>query len=244
MANKPKLTVLQDPEEVAHAAADRFVELAAAAISDLGRFTVTLAGGSTPKRTYEILASEDYCNRIDWPKVHIFFGDERCVPPDDPQSNFRMAQEALLAHVPLPGVNIHRMRGEIDPLEAARLYETELRSIFIGSNWPRLDLVFLGMGDDGHTASLFPGTAALDEHERWVVENHVEKLNTFRITLTAPAINHAAYVAFLVNGTGKAERLPQILNGPRYPHQLPSQLIQPVDGTLEWIVDQAAVARL
>lgn len=244
METSQNIVVLNNPEEVARSAADRFVNLGQVAISERGRFGVALAGGSTPKRTYEILASEAYRDRVAWSQVHIFFGDERCVPPDDPQSNYRMAHEAFLSRVPIPAGNIHRLRGEIDAAEAAHLYETELRSFFAGAEWPRLDLILLGMGDDGHTASLFPGTAALQETRAWVVANWVEKFNTFRVTLTAPAINHAAHIAFLITGAGKAKRLVEIMRGAREPERLPAQLINPVAGSLEWILDQAAAALL
>ena len=238
------IVVLENPEEVAHAAADRFVDLAAVAVTARGRFSVALAGGSTPKRLYELLASEDYRNRIAWSKVHIFFGDERCVPPENAESNYRMANEAMLSRLPIPRQNVHRMVGEGDPAASARLYEDELQSFFEGASWPRFDLVFLGLGDDGHTASLFPGTTALKEERAWVAANWVEKFKTFRVTLTLPAINHAAHVVFLVTGAAKARRLAEVLRGPRDPQALPSQSVRPVDGLLEWFVEKAAAAYL
>ena len=238
------LVVLENPEDVAHAAADRFVVLAAERITARGRFSVALAGGSTPKRAYELLASEDRHGRVGWSKVHIFFGDERCVPPEDAESNYRMANQAMFSHLPIPSLNIHRMIGESDPATSARLYEDELQSFFEGASWPRLDLVFLGMGDDGHTASLFPGTIALKEERAWVAANWVEKFKSFRITLTAPAINHAAHVVFIVTGESKARRLADVVRGPRDPERLPSQAIQPLDGSLEWFVDKAAAGYL
>jgi 6-phosphogluconolactonase len=238
------IVVLEDPEDVAHAAADRFADLAAAAITAHGRFGIALAGGSTPQRTYELLSSEDYRNRVVWSRVHVFFGDERCVPPEDLESNYRMANRAMFSRLPIPAQNIHRMIGEGDPAASARLYEDELQSFFEGVSWPRFDLVFLGMGDDGHTASLFPGTIALKEERAWVVANWVEKFKTFRITLSAPAINHAAHILFLVTGESKARRLAEVMRGPRDPARLPSQAIRPVDGSLEWLVDKAAATYL
>jgi 6-phosphogluconolactonase len=238
------IVVLENPEEVARAAADRFVELAQVAITGRGRFSAALAGGSTPKRTYELLASEDYRNRVAWAKVHVFFGDERCVGPEDPESNYRMARSAMLSHLPIPAQNVHRLVGEGAPEASARLYIDELRSFFEGASWPRFDLVFLGLGDDGHTLSLFPGTAALKEERAWVVANWVEKFKTFRLTLTAPAINRAVQIVFLVTGEGKARRLPEVIRGPRDTERLPSQLIQPVDGSLAWFVDKAAAVYL
>ena len=241
----PNILTFDDPEEVAKRATDRFVEIAEQAIQKDGRFSVALAGGSTPKRIYQLLAAAPYKDRLDWSKVHIFFGDERCVPPDHADSNYRMANEAMISQVPVPPENVHRMVGEGDAAANARLYEDELRSYFGDEKWPRFDLVMLGMGDDGHTASLFPGTTALKEQSAWVVSNWVEKFNTFRITLTAPAINHAAHVMFIVTGAGKAERLPQVLRGARRPEELPSQLIRPeAGGALEWFTDKAAVANL
>ncbi|HEX8069438.1 MAG TPA: 6-phosphogluconolactonase [Pyrinomonadaceae bacterium] len=240
----PNVLVFDDSAEVARAGARRFVDLSREAIFARGRFAVALAGGSTPKVIYELLASDAYRNEVDWTHVHVFFGDERCVPPDHKDSNYRMATEALLAHVPLPAAHVHRMVGEGDAVANARLYEDELREFFAGEPWPRLDLVMLGMGDDGHTASLFPGTRALAEEQAWVTSNWVEKFNTFRITLTAPAINHAAHVLFIVTGAGKADRLPEVLTGARDTDRLPSQLIRPVNGTLEWFTDKAAAANL
>jgi 6-phosphogluconolactonase len=240
----PKVTVLEGAEEVARAAAERFVELAQAAVGERGRFAAALSGGSTPRRAYELLAGEDYRGRVDWPRAHLFFGDERMVPPDDSESNYRMAGEALLSRVPIPPENVHRINGLGDALANARLYEDELRTFFNDDAWPRFDLVLLGMGDDGHTASLFPGTAALDERAAWVAANWVEKFNAYRVTLTAPAINRAAHVLFLVTGAGKAEALGEVLRGEPDPRRLPSQLIRPLDGALEWLVDRAAAARL
>ena len=241
---RPRVQVFDDAEAVARGAAERFVELGQAAIDARGCFSVGLAGGSTPKRTYELLASEAYREQLNWSKVHIFFGDERCVPPDDSESNYRMANEALISRVSIPPPNVHRINGLGDAVANASLYEDELRTFFNASSWPRFHLVLLGMGDDGHTASLFPGTKALVEPRAWVVANWVEKFGTFRITLTAPAINHAANIAFLVTGATKAERLLEVLRGALDPEKLPSQLIQPLDGSLFWLVDKAAAGRL
>jgi len=237
------MTIFDDPEQVARAAAERFVQAAEDSISERGRFSTALSGGSTPRRVYELLAGSDYRVRIDWSRTHIFFGDERCVPADHPDSNYRMAYETLLSRVPLPLVNIHPIKGDGDPRANAQAYEQELRTFFSALDWPRFDLTFLGLGDDGHTASLFPGTAALQEQRTWVVANWVEKLKSFRITLTAPAINYSRRIIFLVTGSNKAAPLAAVLDGPRDPERLPAQLIQAVDGTLEWLVDKTA-ARL
>ncbi len=243
--SEPELKVFDDPEQVARAAAGRIVELSAAAIDERGAFSIALAGGTTPRRVYELLAGEEFRDSVDWPNVHVFFGDERTVPPDHPDSNFRMANEALLSRVNIPERNIHRIEGVGDAAANASDYESEMRGLFgDDADRPRLDLVMLGMGDDGHTASLFPETAALSERRAWVAANRVEKLGAWRVTLTAPAVNAARHVLFVVVGAGKAERLREVLGGERDPARLPSQLIRPHDGTLEWFADRAAAARL
>jgi 6-phosphogluconolactonase len=240
----PDILVLDDAEAVARAGAERFAELAARAIAERGSFAVVLAGGTTPRRVYELLAGEELGRRVEWERVHVFFGDERSVPPDHADSNYRMANEALLARVPLPPRNIHRMEGQGDAAANASRYEDELRGYFAEAGRPRFDLLMLGMGDDGHTLSLFPDTQALGESSSWVAANHVEKLGAWRITLTAGAANAARHVLFLVTGAGKAERLREVLFGERDPRRLPSQLIRPEEGLLEWIIDEAAAARL
>ena len=245
-ATKPasNISIYQTGEEVARAAADRFVDIAAKSISNSGRFSVALAGGSTPKRAYELLASKEYRDRVAWPKVHLFFGDERAVPPTHRDSNYRMASEALISHVPIPAQNVHRMLGEGDVVANASLYEDDSRNFFEPSPWPRFDLVLLGMGEDGHTASLFPGTTALREREVWVTANWVPKINAYRITLTSPTINNAANILFLVTGASKSAPFVEVLRGPADPERLPAQLIQPINGTLLWLVDKAAAVRL
>jgi 6-phosphogluconolactonase len=233
--------VYENPEELAQAAACEFAARAAEAIEDHGRFAVVLAGGSTPKATYEILA-RDYRDRIDWGKVHVFFGDERSVPPDHEDSNYKMAREALLGHVPVGSV--HRMQGELPPDEAAEAYEQELRDFFGPEELPQFDLILLGTGGDGHTASLFPETSALEVHDRRVVANPVLKLETTRVTLTIPVINAARAVYFLVAGEGKAEPVAEILEGtPDPPREYPASLIQPHDGPV-WMLDRAAASEL
>jgi len=234
---QPEIKVLPDPAAVAGEAAERVVRAAAEAIALAGRFSFVLAGGSTPKALYELLASERYRLRVDWPNVEIYFGDERTVGPDHADSNYRMASDALLSHVPINRENIHRMRGEIDPNEAAIEYGQLLKQNF-GDDGP--DLVLLGMGDDGHTASLFPHTEALNETKHRAVANRVDKLNTWRITLTAPFINRAREVMMLVTGANKAKRLAEVLEGPKDPQRLPIQLIAPPNGKLVWLIDAAA----
>jgi 6-phosphogluconolactonase len=233
------VSVHESPEELAGAAARNFASKAAEAIEERGRFAVVLAGGSTPKATYEILA-RDFVEAVDWNDVDVFFGDERSVPPDHEDSNYRMAREALLDRVPVGSV--HRMQGELPPDEAASSYEDELRAFFGAEELPRFDLVLLGIGGDGHTASLFPETPALGVTDRLVVANPVPKLDTTRITLTAPVLNAARAVDFLVAGEGKAEALKKILEGDADPRRYPAKLVRPPGGPA-WMVDQAA-ARL
>jgi 6-phosphogluconolactonase len=242
----PHLIVVKDAAAVAHAALRLFVDAATRAIEERGAFSVALSGGSTPKVLFELLAKGEPSTPawpFDWNRVHIFFGDERCVPPDHVESNYKMAYDTLLSRVPLPTSNVHRMKGEIDPNEAAKEYGQTLKHLYGDGG---LDLVLLGMGDDGHTASLFPGTPALDETHHRVVAQLVEKSTTgrsWRITMTAPFINRSREVAVLMAGAGKADRLAEVLHGPRDPHRLPIQLIQPA-GRMVWIVDEAASAKL
>jgi 6-phosphogluconolactonase len=236
-----ELQIIPNAAALYRQSAQEFVRAAESALRNAGRFAVALSGGNTPRGVYALLA-EEYADQVSWSKVHIFFGDERSVPPDHPDSNYRMAHESLLSRVAIPAENIHRFRTELGIEPAAADYEQQLRGFFHppAGQWPRFDLVLLGLGDDGHTASLFPGTAALEESSRMVVANWVEKLRTFRLTLTLPVLNHAAEALFLVSGAGKAEILKDVLGGPA---TLPSQRIQPEDGRLLWLVDQDA-ARL
>jgi 6-phosphogluconolactonase len=235
------LLVYETPEELAGAAARDFAARAREAVAERGRFAVVLAGGSTPKATYEVLA-RDYADNLDWSKVHVYFGDERTVPPDHEDSNYRMARETLLSRIRVGSV--HRMRCELTPEEAAAAYERELREFFGTSDEPpRFDLILLGLGKDGHTASLFPETSALDVTDRWVVANPVLKLETARLTLTIPIINAAKAVTFLVAGRDKAEALKEILEGDADPREYPAKFIRP-EGDLTWMVDKAAASLL
>lgn len=243
MNNLQNVIVLDSPEDVAKTVAERFVSYAQKAIEDHGVFSVALAGGNTPRLMYQLLAC-DFRNKVNWNDVHLFFGDERCVPPDQPDSNYRLAYEALISRVQIPAVNVHPINGEGDPTENAKLYEDELRLFFTGGEWPRFDLVLLGLGTDGHTASLFPRTPALQETRSWVAANRVEKLGAFRITLTVPAINSAANIVFLVTGVEKAAPLAAVINGPPQPELLPAQLIKPSNGSLTWLIDRQAASRL
>lgn len=239
-----KLHVFSDNQHFVDGSADFITELATQAIAERGRFTIALSGGGTPRPIYARLASDEYRDNIDWSRVHIFFGDERCVPPDDTRSNFKMANENMLSKLPLPEGNSYRIRGEDDPAMAALAYELEIQRLYRTLAFPAFDLILLGMGDNGHTASLFPGTAALREKKRLCVPQYVEVMGTWRVTFTAPLINAAHNVAFMAEGAGKAEMLARVLNGPFDPDVLPSQMIQPTNGELHWLVDSAAAAKV
>lgn len=233
----PEIKVLPTPDAVAQEAAERFVMHARIAIEQSGRFAVALSGGSTPKALHKLLAAKPLREQVDWTRVEIFFGDERCVPPDHADSNYRMARETLLSLVPIPGDNVYRMHGEADPNAAAKEYGEMLKEKFGDGG---LDLIYLGMGPDGHTASLFPHTAALAESKHRCVANHVEKLNAWRITMSAPFINRAGAVIILVAGTDKSQRLEQVLQGEPNPQEQPIQMIAPTLGKLTWLLDAAA----
>lgn len=250
-AVRSDVEVLPNAAALADAVAERFVIAAEHAIDESGRFVVALSGGSTPRRTYERLAREPVVSRIQWSLVHVVWGDERCVAPNDVESNYRMAREELLEHVPVPAANIHRIHGEDDPAAAAASYETVLRTLLrtpegAPSSAPeqRIDLALLGLGDNGHTASIFPESAAASETIRWVMAESVDASPAWRITLTAPVLNAAAELLFIVSGKGKANILARILDGPRCPRELPAQLIAPSPGRLHWLVDAAAAAEL
>ena len=242
----PEIRVFKDLEALSRAAAATFTAVSSRARHNGRALTAALSGGSTPKRFYELLATPEFSRGIPWPDVHLFQVDERCVPPDDIESNYRMMREAMLDHIPLPDGNFHRMAAEQSDREtAARNYEAELRKITGASApaWPSLDLICLGTGDDGHTASLFPGTTALDERERAVCPNYVDKLKMFRMTLTFPVLNSAAKVIFVVAGSGKAEVVRKILHPSSAAILFPAQRIQPRQGDLSWYLDEGA-ARL
>ena len=244
MASEPKVNVFGSPQELFHASAEKFCSLGSSAIQDHGKFTVALSGGSTPRGLHQELAT-NFAPRLDWSKVFFFWGDERHVPPDSPESNYRMAKETLLSKLPIPAENIFRVPSELpDARQAATKYEQTLKQFFDldPDSFPRFDFILLGMGPDGHTASLFPGTAALQEKNRLVVANWVEKLNTFRITFTYPVLDDAACVMFLVNGDEKAEMVRRALKDPTA--NLPCQKVRPADGELLWYLDKGAALKL
>jgi len=242
MTFRPGIRVSINAQELSRCAAEQFVYLAVEAQRGKGLFTVALAGGSTPKTLYELLGDENepYRSQLCWEKIHFFWGDERHVPTDHPDSNYRMASEAMLSKVPLPARNIHRIKSEVDDAhEVAANYEQTLCEFFglaVGE-FPRFDLLLLGMGPDGHIASIFPYSDVINEKRRLVIATRIEKFKSYRITLTPPVLNNAAFVTFLVSGTTKAKALREVLEGDYYPTRFPAQLIRPTTGNLSWLVD-------
>lgn len=239
--NAGDLRVFETPADVATALAQIFVATARAALENRGRFAVCLAGGTTPKATYALLAREPYAHAIDWNAVQFFFGDERCVPPDHEQSNFRMVSQAMFSPLGISGEQIHRMRGEDDPAQAAAAYREELLGV-LGDD-PTFDLVMLGMGPDGHTASLFPGTDPLEDDDRLVRAVYSQSQAQWRITLTPRVLNGARTVVFAAEGAAKAATLKAVREGPYQPQVYPAQIIAPQAGDLIWLADRAAAGR-
>ncbi len=237
-----KIHVFENSEALAVGAAAHFAAAAHAAIEARGIFNVSLSGGTTPRETYERLAAEPYQSEIDWARVHVFWGDERAVPPDHADSDFGMAKHALLDHVVIPEANTHRMQGELDAKEAADRYETEIRNHFNSAGIPSFDFILLGLGEDGHTASLFPETQALKIEDRLVAANHVPSLDTWRITYTYPLINAAHQVAFLVAGERKAKVVQEIIEEKN--SEYPATHVSPNTGELHWLLDKAAASLL
>jgi 6-phosphogluconolactonase len=251
--NNREISVCSDHDELGRNAAATFATAVQQAIDARGRFCAALSGGSTPRALYERLALPEFSNRIPWHGVHLFWGDERCVPPDHADSNYRMVRDSLLSKIRIPPENVHRMAGEKEPREAADQYELELRKFFeLGPGaWPSFDLILLGLGEDGHTASLFPGTEALKQTDRLVVANYVPKLDAYRLTLTLPVLNHGRCVVFLVAGSSKAAAVKAIVgrdlqkdqttntghdHGFSFSSDLPAAQVQPLGGRLVWLV--------
>lgn len=250
-SSRGSVEVLPTGAELAAAAAERFIAAAEEAIESTETFSVALSGGSTPRALFAALASPAYAPRVQWQRVHVFWGDERCVPPDDEASNYRMACDTLLDRVPVRAGNIHRIRGEDAPAAAAERYERELRAAFDTPAGPprrdpgaRFDLVLLGLGTNGHTASLFPHLQAVRERTRWAMAEDADAVPAWRITLTPAVLNQAAEVIFLVSGGEKAAVLRRVLYGALEPDALPAQAVAPGDGALRWLVDAAAAAEL
>lgn len=238
--------VCRDLEDLSRRAAAEFVRLALESVRSKDRFTVALSGGATPRALYSLLATAEFREKIPWSQIHLFWGDERCVIPNHRDSNYGLAYETLISRVPIPAENVYRMKGEEDPQIAAFDYEKALRKFFALStrDLPRFDLIFLGLGGDGHTASLFPGSEVLQEKRRQVYAAYVKRFKSNRLTLTLPVLNHAANVFFLVAGKNKAGVLRDVLQGRDGSGCLPARLIQPQRGKIVWFVDHAAASLL
>jgi len=242
---KPEVRVFDDLEALSRAAAEIVVDRSRRAVARRGRFLIALSGGGTPSRLYQLLPQPPYRDQISWADMHVFWGDERCVAPDDSQSNYRQAWDAFLEHLRVPPQNIHRVKGELAPQEAARDYAVVLRQFAEPPlEWPRFDLVLLGMGEDGHTASLFPGSEVETSQPTLAVSGHYQGRPAWRVTLTPPVLNAADAVVFLVSGASKSQTLEQVLGGEYRPRDLPAQRVQPSDGELIWLVDREAAASL
>ena len=244
---QPAVEIFKDADELAQQAAQLILTQSQLAVARNNFFTIALSGGSTPKRLYELLAdpTQQFRSQLPWDRIHFFWTDERHVPPDHPDSNYRMVFEAMLARAPVPSTNIHRMLGEkANASEAANDYESQLRNFFHphAGELPRLDFVLLGLGPDGHTASLFPDSEVLQETQRWVAAPWIAKLNSYRLTMTLPVLNTASTVVFLVSGSEKAEVLREVLEGE--PDRFPAQRINPTNGVLSWLVDADAASKL
>jgi 6-phosphogluconolactonase len=241
---KPEIHIFKNLEELSRTAAYVFVEQAIESIAERRRFLVALNGGNTPTRLFELLAA-DLREKVDWSRVHIFWGDERCVPPEEDGSSYGQARELLLRHVPIPDPNIHRMRGELGPAEASKDYSLTLKGFAAPPlEWPRFDLVYLGMGEDGHTASLFPGLPAAISEPVLPVTAHYQDRPANRVTLTPLVFNSAHVVVFMATGAKKAGTLAEVLSDGYHPEHYPAQRIKPKDGRLIWLVDEAAASRL
>jgi 6-phosphogluconolactonase len=241
---KPEIRIFKDLEELSHAAANLFIEQAAQSITQRNRFFVALNGGNTPTRLLQLLAT-DFRDNVDWSKVHVFWGDERCVPPEDTGSSYGQARDILLSRVPIPDSNVHRIKGELGPVEASKDYSLALKRFASPPlDWPRFDLVFLGMGEDGHTASLFPGSPVNVSEPTQPVTAHYQDRPANRVTLTPVVFNSARLIAFMATGEKKAITFAEVLSDRYNPALYPAQRIKPKDGKLIWLVDEAAASKL
>jgi 6-phosphogluconolactonase len=246
MIHRPQIYIAQDENAFQKKALQLILETTTRAIEERKRAIWSLCGGRTPKMVFPTLADAYYRERIDWSRVFVCWGDERCVPPDHVDSNYKLARDTFLSKVPLPSANIHRMAGEMEsPHAAARAYEQNLSVLFkYDRPFPKFDLMLLGMGEDGHTASLFPGTMALDEQEKWVVGQWVENVSSNRLTVTFPVINHARKIVFLCPGENKANVLKEIFRPETPRNRYPVQRVQPIEGELVWLLDKASASKL
>jgi 6-phosphogluconolactonase len=241
VAGKLQIHIQKTREDLARFTAERMVACLALAIEQRGSSSLVLSGGETPRHTYELLVDKSISDGLDWNRVYIFFGDERTVPPDHPDSNYGMARHALIARVPLPPENVHRIKGELAPEQAALDYQATLQKIY-GKEIPRFDCNLLGIGDDGHTASLFPGTNALNEKKKWVTHLFVPRLKTWRISLTFLLINNAREIIFLAAGSKKASVIRNVLESAGPSVDLPATMVRPRDGILHWMLDTEAAS--
>jgi len=240
-----KITIFPDGEQLSHAAARYVMQVTNEALAARGRFTIALSGGSTPKKLYGLLALEPYRNQIDWTKAEVFWGDERCVPPDNAESNYHLAHEVMLSKLPIPADQIHRMPAdESDWVAASATYEQELRRVFGTSGIPSFDQIQLGLGPEAHTASLFPHQASLREMERLVIPVTVPKPPPPRLTFTPPILNAAKHILFLVTGAEKADAVRAVLEGDYQPEEYPAQIVRPTQGEVTWMLDTAAASTL
>lgn len=235
--------VAKNTDELSRLFADWLVEYIEETLQKQDRFTISLSGGSTPKKLYQLLATKEYAEKIDWPKLHFFWGDERFVPFTDDRNNAKMTFDELLDHVPINKAFVHVMRTDLPPDEAVEDYNVKLHKYFDGRQFT-FDLVMLGLGDDAHTLSLFPGYPVIDENHNWMSAFYLEEQNMYRITLTKPVVNKSARVAFLVSGSGKVDALKAVLYGDKNSEKYPAQVIQPTNGELYWFLDEAAAAAL
>ncbi|MEA3327739.1 MAG: 6-phosphogluconolactonase [Chloroflexota bacterium] len=238
-----QIQIFRDSQALANAAAELFIKLAEQSVRDQGRFSVALSGGNTPSTLYQVLANPENQERLNWAGIHLFWGDERHVPPDHKESNYRKIRETLLDRIAIPEENVHRVKAEMEERLAALSYEQVLRDFFVGQ-WPRFDLILLGLGEDGHTASLFPHSAGLKEEERWFIPNYAPKREKMRLTLTKNAINAAKNIAVLVSGASKAGILAEVLRESDNLVDTPIQLILPRDGEMIWLLDNQSASQL
>jgi 6-phosphogluconolactonase len=239
------IAIYPDIDTLSQQAAQYVVRIASESIADRGRFTIALSGGTTPRKLYGLLGSEPYSSQIDWKLVHIFWGDERCVPLDNPDSNYSMAQEVLLSKIPIPALQVHRMPADQPDRDAASYaYTIEIQRTFGTNGIPGFDLIQLGMGPEGHTASLFPHQASLHEKQRLVIPVSVPKPPPNRLTFTPPLLNAARNILFLVTGSDKADALQAVLEGEYQPEEYPAQIVRPPNGEVVWMLDRAVAAKI
>ncbi len=238
-----QVRVFEDIGSLSRAAMELTVSLSQKAVAAAGRSTIALSGGSTPKQFYTLLGSVPGRDAVQWPQVHFFWADERCVPMDNPESNFRLAYDSFLSGMPIPAENIHRIKGELGPSRAARAYEDDMRRFFGGAGVPAFDIILLGVGQEGHTASLFPGSSALRETTRLALPVYLKRPKRDRVTLSLPVLNHAASVLFLASGSAKAEAVSAILESGSA-HRYPAGLVQPLHGQVTWFLDREAAGKL